>query len=97
MVFSWSLGLIMYLCPQSPLTRNNGQPRLDEGNELLLYEESCVSPFGERREWGDMTECCKITDPEAAANSELLFTTSHTAKEELVWEMGSSELLLVLL
>lgn len=44
-----------------------------------------------------MTECCKITDPEAGANLELSFTTSCNAREELVWEMGSSEVLLVLL
>ena len=56
-----------------------------------------VSPFGEERASGNMTECYKITDPEAEVNSELLFTTSHNMREELAWEMGSSEVLLILL
>lgn len=37
----------------------------------------CISPFGEERTWGNMTECYQITDPEAEVSSELLYTTSE--------------------
>lgn len=56
-----------------------------------------VSPFGGERAWGNMTEFYEITDPEAEVNSELLSTTSHSTREELVWEMSSSKVLLMLL
>lgn len=57
----------------------------------------CVSTLGDERTWGNMTECYKITDPEAEASSELLRTTSGNTREELAWEIGSGEVLLVLL
>lgn len=57
----------------------------------------CISPFGEERTWGNMTECYQITDPEAEASSELLHTTSGNTRKELAWEIGSGEVLLALL